>query len=152
VSTVTWASHTPLFDRLCAPAPTSASARLLQGAELRASIARDLERLLNTRNGLTVGESFGREATVLTFGLPDTLALDTQADGGLKVLAQVVQRAITQFEPRLREVSVQAQPGESCTDRAQLVITAAVTLGRQMQRVDFELVIDAAGMPLSPVA
>ncbi len=151
MSTFTWASHTPLFDRLCAPALASASARLLWGAELKASLARDLERLLNTRNGLTIEEALAHEATALTYGLPDTLALGAQVDAGQQVLAEVVQRAIARFEPRLREVSVQAVPAQSCPDRVRLVITATAAVGRQMQRVDFEVMADAAGMLQGPV-
>lgn len=152
MSTFTWASHTPLFDRLGAQPPDSPSARLQQGAELRASIACDLGRLLNTRNGLTLDEARVREASVLTYGLPDTLALGTQAEGGLQVLAELVQRSLTAFEPRLREVSVQVQPDGSCPHRVRLVIRAAAAVGRQMQRVDFEILLDDEGKPQPSLA
>jgi type VI secretion system protein ImpF len=144
VSTFTWASHAPLFDRLCAPVLAAApSGHLLQGADLKASIARDLERLLNTRNGLTIDEAHGIEASVLTYGIPDILALGVQPDGG-QALADLVRRAITSFEPRLCDVSVQAEPDERYPDRARLLITAAVAVGRQLERVDFDIGVDQA--------
>jgi type VI secretion system protein ImpF len=145
VSTFTWASHAPLFDRLCLPVSASSSGRLLQGADLKASLARDLERLLNTRNGLTVDEALGGEASSLTYGLPDVLAQGIEPGVGLQVLGDLVQRAIEGFEPRLREVTVQAEPDIRCPDRVQLSITASVTVGRQLQRVDFNVALDQAG-------
>ncbi len=145
MSTFTWASHVPLFDRLCAPESASPSGRLLQGADLKASLARDLERLLNTRNGLTADEAIGCEAPVLRYGIPDLLGMDLQPGGGLQLLADLVQRAIAAFEPRLRDVSVQALPDDRHPNRARLVIGGAVTVGRQLQRVDFDITLDEAG-------
>lgn len=143
MSTFTWASHAPLFDRLCLPEPAAAPVRLLQGADLKVSLARDLERLLNTRNGLTLEEALGCEASTLTYGIPDTLALGIEPDGG-QALADLVQRAITNFEPRLREVTVQAQLDDRCPDRARILITASVAVRRQLQRVDFDVALDGA--------
>jgi type VI secretion system protein ImpF len=145
VATFTRASHVPLFDRLCAPESPSSSALLLQGADLKASLAHDLERLLNTRNGLTVGEAIGCEAPALRYGIPDLLGMDLQPGGGLQLLADLVQRAIAVFEPRLREVSVQALPDDRHPDRARLVIGGAVMVGRQLQRVDFDIALDEGG-------
>lgn len=144
MSTLTWASHTPLFDRLCAPVPASAPERLLQGADLKVSLARDLERLLNARNGLTLDEALGCEVSALTYGMPDFFASGLHPGGDLQVLAERVQHAIASFEPRLREVTVQAQSDARYPDRARLVVTAAVAVGRQPQRVDFDIALDEA--------
>ncbi len=152
MSTLVWASHASLFDRLCAPPSVAPSPHRLQEDDLRASLARDLERLLNTRNGLTVEQARTREACVLSYGLPDVQALDLRVDGGLQVLAEVVQRAITQFEPRLRDVAVQAQPEARSADRVRLVIAATARSGRQVQRVEFEIVADAVGTMYGGVA
>jgi type VI secretion system protein ImpF len=143
VSTFTWASHAPFFDRLCEPVSASSPGRLLRGADLKASLARDLARLLNTRNGQTIDEALGGESSVLTYGIPDILALGVQPDGG-QLLADLVQRAIASFEPRLREVTVQASPEDRCPDHVRLSITASVAVGRQLQRVDFDVALDQA--------
>ncbi|MFY7914942.1 MAG: type VI secretion system baseplate subunit TssE [Rubrivivax sp.] len=152
MSTFTRASHIPLFDRLCAQESTPGPVRLQHGADLRASIACDLERLLNTRNGLTIEEALAGEACVLAYGVPDVLVQGARDEGAQQVLAAAVQRAIAQFEPRLREVAVQALADGSCPDRVRLVISAAVVVERQMQRVDFDFVLDAAGTPRMPIA
>lgn len=152
MSTFTRASHIPLFDRLCVQESTPGPVRLQHGDDLRASIARDLERLLNTRNGLTIEEALAGEAYVLAYGVPDMLVQGARDEGAQQVLAAAVQRAIAQFEPRLREVTVQALADGTRPDRVRLVISAAVVVERQMQRVDFDFVLDAAGTPRMPIA
>lgn len=150
MSTFTWASHAPLFDRLCAPVLAATPlGSPPQGDNLKASIARDLERLLNTRNGLTLEEAFGSGSSVMSYGIPDILGLGSQPDA-CQAVADLVQRAITSFEPRLREVTVRAQPDEGNPDRVRLTITAAVAIGRQMRRVNFDVAVGEAVMVQAP--
>lgn len=150
VSTCTPASRVPLFDRLCPEAAASTLGQPLQGTELEASLACDLLRLLNTRNGLTIAEFLVREGSVLDYGMPDVLTLGLQSDADRQVLAEVVSRAITTFELRLRSVTVKAGPDERCPQRARLAVTASVAVGRQLRLVEFDIALDETGTPEAP--
>lgn len=142
MSTFVRASHVPLFDRLCGSDDASSPARLHEGRAFELSLQRDLARLLNTRNGQTLDEFMQGEGSVLHYGLPDLLGLGVQSDSDLQVLAQVVQRGIVLFEPRLSGVSVTARRDPRRPERACVSVSAQARMGRTLQRVDFELALD----------
>lgn len=152
MSTYVSASSVPLFDRLSGSAPESADGRLLDAGGLEASLRRDLSRLFNVRNGLTIDEFLASEGTVLDYGLPDLLALSAQSDADLQRLADVVARGIALFEPRLSHVQVSARPDRSTGHGARVLISAAVAVGRELCRVDFDLAPDdpSALAPAAP--
>lgn len=142
MSTFITASHVPLFDRLVGLAETSHDGRLLDAGGLRLSLQRDLLRLLNVRNALTIEEYLACDGTVLHYGLPDLLHLSPQSDTDLQTLADVVRHGISLFEPRLQHVQVSAQRDATGPMRARLSIAAAVMVGQQLRRVDFEVDLD----------
>jgi type VI secretion system lysozyme-like protein len=100
-----------LFERLagCEPgaAPEARPFRVHDGDALRASVAREVSRLLNTRVPAPAPGPAGR--TVIDYGLADwthAAALDTGARAALE--AQV-RHSLDAFEPRLRVRAVHAQ-------------------------------------------
>ncbi len=129
----------PLFDRLGDEAPPAVDGVLLDASGLQASLARDLFRLFNTRNGLTPTEYLEDDRGVLGFGLPDLTTLWPSSKVDRDLLEAVVRRALALYEPRLKHVSVQARPDPASKSRALLMLSAAVMVGRQMRRVDFRL-------------
>lgn len=139
MSTYITASPVPLFDRLAGTAPESADGRLLEAGGLEASVRRDLSRLFNVRNGLTIEEFLAADGTVLHYGLPDLLSLSAQSDADLQRLAEVVAHGIALYEPRLSHVQVRARPDAVKHRSVRLAISAAVSVGRQLCRVDFDL-------------
>jgi type VI secretion system protein ImpF len=139
VSSYVTASPVPLFDRLCGAAPESVDGRLLQAGGLETSLRRDLSRLFNVRNSLTIEQFLACEGTVLHYGLPDLLTLSAESDANLDRLAAVVAHAIALFEPRLSHVQVRALPDPSKRVGARVAISAAVKVGPQLFRVDFDL-------------
>jgi type VI secretion system protein ImpF len=94
-------SPVPLFDRLAADAESQ-----LAGADAqRLAVARDLERLLNTRSRLDF-EAFSRSAaTVVDYGVPDYSARSPVSASDREAVAAVVKQAIALYEPRLSNVS-----------------------------------------------
>jgi type VI secretion system lysozyme-like protein len=101
-----------LLDRLIddepgarADPPTSSTASL-QAA--RASVQRDLENLLNTKNPHfdLPAEFTEASQSVLTYGLSDLVLLDAMRDADRQRVAHAVEQAIRTFEPRLTAVSV----------------------------------------------
>jgi type VI secretion system lysozyme-like protein len=140
VSTYVTASPVPLFDRLAGTAPESADGRLLEGGGLDTSLQRDLMRMLNARNGLTIEQFLASDGTVLNYGIPDLLVLSADSDANLQRLAAVIAHGIALFEPRLSHVQVRALTDPRSRIGARVAISAAVSVGRQLFRVDFDLV------------
>lgn len=149
MTTIVAATHVPLFDRIAGFTEASPDGRLMDAAGLRQSLVRDLSRLMNVRNGLTV-EAFLRssDASVLDYGLPDVLSLSPSSTQDLGRLAEVVQHGIRLFEPRLSHVEVKARPDARRVGGARVSIAAAVTAGNQLCRVDFDLLLDSQSVQL----
>jgi type VI secretion system lysozyme-like protein len=101
----------PLFDRLVDREPRVPAEpqplRTLDPRGLRESVRRELERMLNTRSSLPVDRLVAREElTVLDYGIPDLSAFSAGDADDQRLLAGIVARAVTAFEPRLRQVRV----------------------------------------------
>ena len=112
---------TPLFDRLVAREPknTRAQQRLssLDREGLERSIARELQRLLNTRTRRPrdqINEDF---RTTLDYGVREHYILDPRSEQDRQQLSRELQQTISRFEPRLRLVRVQVEPPSSDTSR-----------------------------------
>ena len=144
MSSFTRTTHVSLFDRLCGPDSALPQARLSPGEGLRASLQRELSKLLNSRSHLTRAQFMASEASVLNYGLPDLVGLCTQSDTDLEQLAQIVGHGIHLFEPRLFDVRVQAQRDPTEPTRARLTVVASALEGREVRRVDFAVVLDEA--------
>ncbi len=101
-----------VLDRLLDEAPETerepARMRGQRTSELHASVRRDLENLLNTRwfarswpgNLSEIGKS------VVGYGIPDVAAANLGAAEGRNRFLELVERAITMFEPRFVKVRV----------------------------------------------
>lgn len=125
----------PLFDRLAA----QGDAYLPDEDALRASIARDLQRLLNTRASLPFEAWFARGGTVIDYGVPDFSERSLCSGADREAIAAAVARAIAWFEPRLEDVTIRfAEPGRHANE-AVLTIRAAMRAGERISRVAFEL-------------
>ncbi len=137
----------PLFDRLVDEHPGEASEphpfRVLSLAGLKASVGRELERLLNTRCPLTVEEVERRELrTVLEYGLPDFGAMFTRDRAGWQILEKSVRRTIEAFEPRLEDPVVTVLgPGDD-ERTLRIVIRGSLRVGREIEAVSFPMAIE----------
>jgi len=88
--------------------------------EFEISVLRDLEALLNTRQtrpDLADG-SLEISQSVLTYGLPEFSSVGVGSAAERERLRVAVERCITRFEPRLREVHVTIRDPENEYDRA----------------------------------
>jgi len=103
------------------PPPTRAqSVRQLKG-----SLRRDLEWLLNTRRTPeAVGSEFRElERSLYNFGLPDVASLSWDSNRDRMRLARMLEQTIATFEPRLRNIKVvtlEAAPGAQQVVRFQI--------------------------------
>jgi type VI secretion system protein ImpF len=105
-----------LVDRLIDREPQNGveavGARTQSFQELKDSVRRDLEWLLNTRRPPVAPPASARELSrsVYAYGLPDTTGLAASSDEDRRQMAHLVETAIAAFEPRLQNVAVTLTP------------------------------------------
>lgn len=135
----------PLFDRLVDHDPRTREERrprrTLDKEELRASVRRELERLLNTRSSLPALALQGRELTAIDYGMPDFSAYSAAAPEDQELLAATVARVVSAFEPRLQEVRVSVQRYENQRQALWLGIEAQLVMGEVSEPVSFPTVL-----------
>ncbi|QDV25571.1 type VI secretion system baseplate subunit TssE [Aureliella helgolandensis] len=116
-----------VYDRLLDDAPESQTeaphsrAQLLR--ELKASVRRDLENLLNTRISLyAIPDDLPElKTSVLNYGIPDFTGLSMGSRAQREKLRGLVEDAVRRFETRFIEVRVEmvtSGDGENVRDRA----------------------------------
>lgn len=127
----------PLFDRL------AGSPRALGRAGLRASLVRELGRLLNTRSPLPAGRYLAEPLTVLDYGLPDLLAFSPANPDDHRLVEAVVARAVLAFEPRLSEVRVTVRETGGDGRALRLALEAVLSSGTLSEPLRFPLEIRA---------
>lgn len=134
-----------LFDRLVdtdrAVAHEPRPRRTLDPAGLRASLARELDRLLNTRTPLAFDALERRPRSTLDYGIPDlSLFWPFDADSEARLIA-VIERTIAAFEPRLGHprVTLERLAGERRSLLA--MVTGELTIGTLVEPVSFPVVL-----------
>lgn len=73
------------------------------------SIIRNLQSILNTRSSIGIKKFLASDTILdnLTFGLPDFSFLSISSSTDKQTLIDVIKKAITAFEPRLKNVSIE---------------------------------------------
>jgi len=76
--------------------------------QLKASLRRDLEWLLNARRTPeAVGREFRElEHSLYNFGVPDITGLNRESSADRNRLARIIEQTVATFEPRLRKIKV----------------------------------------------
>jgi type VI secretion system protein ImpF len=127
-----------LFDRLAPADPSVAPDGPSTPAQ---SIARELERLFNTRTPAPVGALERRPATVMDYGIPD-LSLFPAADADARaLLVRHLTRAIELWEPRLQSPSVVVERVPHRADALAARVTGSIRRGAGAIRLSFELAL-----------
>jgi type VI secretion system protein ImpF len=95
------------------------------------SVREDLEELLNTRRSREIkATEFAEVAkSIAWYGMPDLTSFDTSTPGKQEAIGPIIEKIITQHEPRLRNV------------RATLVRSRGLDL-RVLFHIDAELCVD----------
>jgi len=110
--------------------------------ELKASLQRDLEWLLNTRR-IAVELPKGAEelkCSLYTYGLPEFRELTPGTAGDL--LGIHIRSTLEVFEPRLTNIRVIARPYEGVDRIARFVIDAILQIQPMPERVTFDTVLE----------
>jgi type VI secretion system protein ImpF len=139
-----------LVDRLGAPTGSGRGHPGQSAAELKRSVARDLEWLLNTRVwtpwNLDALEESGR--SILNYGLPDLSGFSWTSGDDAGAIRALVETAIRTFEPRLlpRSIRTEVLPSEDVSDfRLRIRIEAILQVDPISEPVVFDTGLDLEG-------
>ena len=138
-----------LLDRLIDTEPSnareSAQHRLLNVRQVKASVARDLENLMNSRRMISaIPEGMRHLAdSVMTYGLKDFTAVNTISMTVMQTIRKDVERATARFEPRLRNVKVSVEVGNQKERNLNFRISAMLVVDPIREPVTFDTHFDA---------
>ncbi len=141
-----------LWHRLMAAGPgvarSGAGARL-NLAQLKASVARDLENLLNTRVALAP-DAFDRlplcRQSIINYGMVDFAALSLSSSDDRKRICTSLQEAIARFEPRLEQVRAQLLVDKHATNRLDFVISGTLRMLAVPERIRFKAMLQPSSL------
>lgn len=132
----------PLFERLF-DEPPGEDATMLETLEgMQSSIQRELSRLLNTRSPLPLQDYLEHAHSVVDYGIPDFLCLDTHSGEEMAHFQQLLQIAIERFEPRLTNVQVQLQASTVQVGTTFVRIAADACIEASDRRMEFDIALD----------
>ena len=136
-----------VLDRLVDFEPKSSSeapkSRSKSLAELKQSVRRDLEWLLNTRRYAGEIDEHLEEVnnSVVVFGLPDFTGMSAKSDPELKRLTQSVEKAIKTFEPRFLNLKVTLEPVNNTDRMLKFRIEAQLNVEPSPEPVAFDTIL-----------
>jgi type VI secretion system protein ImpF len=112
--------------------------------ELRASLRRDLEWLLNTRRTpLEASEAHGEaSASVYNYGLPDITSMSVHSSQDQSRLCKLLESCIATFEPRLASVKVALVPAASGTRTLRFVIEGLLRIDPAPEHISFDTTLE----------
>ncbi len=130
-----------LDPRTSEEAPKTRSASL---RELRDSVRRDLEWLLNTRcHTETIDENLEEAPrSVAFYGLPDFTGLAAKNAAEQKRLASAVETALLNFEPRFLDLKVTLEPLSNVDRQMKFKIEARLDVEPAPEPIAFDTVLE----------
>ncbi|KKB65343.1 type VI secretion protein [Robbsia andropogonis] len=133
-----------LFDDDVRRSAASSALRTLSVEELKATVARDVEALLNTRTPLSEAdlETLPEcKQSVLTYGLQDFSGLSLASYYDRTFICDAIQQAIAWHEPRLQEVKVSLELKEQATSALYFAIQALLVVHPAEEPVSFDAML-----------
>jgi type VI secretion system protein ImpF len=144
-----------LLDRLLgahAQASSNGVVSRLSMEQLKDSVARDLEALLNTRLGVAPEMFDGYpecRQSVLSYGLIDFAGFCLSSTDHRAAICASLKAAIEQHEPRLREVSASLEMEQGSVNRLNFVINATLQVAELEEPVNFNAVLQPSSLHYS---
>jgi len=141
-----------LFDKLFDDQPVGAARRRLSLEQLKDSVARDLEALLNTRIVLDDGfEATYPQTTrsVAGFGLSDFAGLSLANVYDRRRICASIESAIAVHEPRLREVRVDLELHRKTVNALYFSINAVLVVRPAQEPVSFDALLQPTSLQYS---
>ncbi|WP_413671537.1 type VI secretion system baseplate subunit TssE [Massilia cellulosiltytica] len=135
-----------LFDRLIdrpGQAQTGTVPRVSL-EEIKDSVARDLEALLNTR-AVMPEDAFRRfpecARSIVAYGLHDFAGLSLSSTDDRAFICRSLEAAIARHEPRLRNVQARLELRDDAVNRLNFSITALMVVSAAHEPVNFDAVL-----------
>lgn len=141
-----------LFDKLFDDQPVGAARRRLSLEQLKDSVARDLEALLNTRIVLDDGFETDFPQTkrsVAGFGLSDFAGLSLANVYDRRRICASIESAIAAHEPRLREVRVDLELHRKTVNALYFSINAVLVVRPAQEPVSFDALLQPTSLQYS---
>ena len=137
-----------LLDRLMGETGLGGTAR---GAveQLKDSLARELEALLNTRLGFPPGRFDATpelRSSILTYGLADFAGFCLSSSEDRAAICASLKDAIERHEPRLKNVSASLEREAGSVNRLHFVIHATLHMADGAEPVDFNAVLQPSNL------
>jgi len=147
-----------VLDRLLDDTPNTAQtrprSRMQQLTELRGAVRRDLEALLNAHNFCRTppAELAELPRSLLEYGVPDYLTLNSGASGAREQFRRDVEDAIRRFEPRFKTVKVTLLDESSADRTLRFRIEALMYAEPAPERVSYDSTLDPSSQVFSVTA
>lgn len=144
-----------LLDRLLGdrtPAAASGIVARHSMEQLKDSVARDLESLLNTRSGLDPAllDGFPEcRKSIVSYGLIDFAGFCLSSTDDRAAICASLKAAIEQHEPRLRGVSAVLEMEQGSVNRLNFVINATLQVSDAAEPVNFNAVLQPSSLHYS---
>jgi type VI secretion system protein ImpF len=136
-----------LLDRLMDERPDVSAP--VSSEQLKDSVARDLEALLNTRlafdPAILSGYPQARDS-LLHYGLADFASYCLTSSADRTAVCACIQHAIEAHEPRLREVSASLEVVPGAVNRLDFVIHARLAVASTSEPVNFNAVLQPSSL------
>jgi type VI secretion system protein ImpF len=141
--------RTGLLDRLLG---AHAGPRFLSQEQLKESVARDLEALLNTRTALPqqLLQSYPECArSILNFGLADFAGLSHSSSEDRLRICSSIRQAVERYEPRLCKVQVMLAERTGTVNRIDIVIVGVLRGHGTNEAVSFSAALQPSSLHYS---
>ena len=141
-----------LFDKLFDDPPLAAVRRRLSLEQLKDSVARDLEALLNTRVVFdpALAQEYPRaQASVVGFGLADFAGLSLASVHDRQRICTGIEQAVAVHEPRLREVRVELELHRQAINALHFSIRAVLVVNPAQEPVAFDALLQPTSLQYS---
>jgi type VI secretion system protein ImpF len=144
-----------LFDRLMdvpVRGATSGTVSRMSIEDLKDSVARDLEALLNTRSAISE-ESLKAypecRRSIVTYGLTDFADRSLSSPDDRAYICMCLEKAIARHEPRLRNVRALLEVRDGSVNRLNFSISALLVVSASQEVVNFDAVLQPSTLHYS---
>lgn len=111
--------------------------------QLRESVRRELEQLLNTRCSVPLRPPSGAGRSVIDYGLPDFSSLSAASGDDQNLLQELIRSTVSFFEPRLRGVEVTVEQLPRHEQGLAVTIGGVLAVGDVLEPVSFPVYLKA---------
>lgn len=141
-----------LFDQNPRISQDAVALRQWSVDELKDSVAKDVESLLNSRAGLRASEyvdfaEIGR--SVLSFGMSDFVGLSLASPADRNLICATLERTIQMHEPRLRSIQVELDVDATSVNALRFSISAQLHVHPTSEPVNFDAVLRPSSLQYS---